>query len=80
MKTVVVLVIIVVFSIIALALVGSQPMTYGEIAAAEKQNCIERNGYGGWVGSSGVSLDKFCQTFGQLKALAEERHDHPDRF
>lgn len=57
-----------------------KPRTYGDLAKEEAQRCVDRNGYGDWVGSSGISLQEFCDRIGMLKAGAQLRRDHPERF
>ena len=73
--------------VVGLALLGllllfviGTPRTYGDIAAKETADCIRYKGNGAWVGSSGVTLEQFCKSAGQLKALEQERQDHPERF
>lgn len=65
------------FVVLAIAIT---PRTYGDIAKDEENNCLLNKGYGSWTGSSGMTLDQFCKTAGRLKALQQERQDHPEKF
>ena len=68
------------FSLIEVIGNNAGPRTYGEISQQEKDRCIVYKGNGAWRGSSGITLEKFCEAAGALKALQAERRDHPERF
>lgn len=54
---------------------------YYQMRAERAANdCIRNKGYGAWVGSSGVSLEQFCNIAGNAKALDEHRRDHPENY
>jgi hypothetical protein len=45
-----------------------------------KADCISHKGYGAWVGSSGVTLDAFCQDYQTVEAVAQDRRAHPENY
>lgn len=56
------------------------PRTVGEFAEQYKQDCIRDKGNGEWYGSSGLSLEQFCEAAGNLQALEADRKEHPGRY
>lgn len=56
------------------------PKTYKELADDYSVQCVRNKGYGGWVGSSGLSLEEFCEGVGNAKALLDHRRDHPEAY
>ena len=56
------------------------PHTVGDVAADAKAECIRDKGDGTWTASSGITLDKFCEAAGDLKALEQDRKEHPENY
>jgi hypothetical protein len=46
----------------------------------EVAECVSKKGYGHWTGSLGPSLGAFCATSVALKAIEEDRREHPERY
>lgn len=63
-----------------LASVVTQPRSYKDIAADFAAQCVDDDGDGAWVASSGMTLEEFCRGVGAFKALRQARHDHPEAF
>ena len=40
-----------------------------ELGKMEEEKCLRRQGDGEWVASSGISLERFCRTKGNLEAI-----------
>jgi|GEM_PF-7068145 hypothetical protein len=57
---------------------ATAPKTVGELAEIYKQDCIRDKGSGNWQASSGMSLEKFCETSGDYQALIEYKKQHPE--
>lgn len=60
----------------AFLIIGSIPgtggsETYAEKATRYKNQCVHAKGYDSWRGSSGVTLDKFCELAGVVQARKE---------
>jgi hypothetical protein len=68
------------FALLVIVEAFQGPRTYKEIAEEETQRCIRADGYGGWVGSSGVSLQTYCELYGTTKALEQKKQEHPEEF
>jgi hypothetical protein len=56
------------------------PRTAGELAEMYKQKCIREKGDGNWQGSSGMSLEKFCEASADYQALMEDKKQHPENY
>jgi hypothetical protein len=57
-----------------------QPYTYQDLARDKAAECVRNKGYGNWVGSMGMTLEKFCEAAGNLSALQQHRKDHPEKY
>ncbi len=44
------------------------------------KNCLAEKGFGNWVGSSGVTLEKFCQGAVALQNIEQDKREHPERY
>jgi len=58
----------------------AKPVSYEDLAKIYAARCVSNKADGNWVGSMGISLEKFCKGAGDLQALQEERRDHPEDF
>ena len=56
------------------------PRTVGELAEMYKQKCIREKGDGHWQGSSGVTLENFCEASADYQALMEDKKEHPENY
>jgi len=45
-----------------------------------KSRCIANNGEGEWVGSSGMTLDQFCDGAASLQILEADKKAHPEKY
>lgn len=52
--------------------------TYADVAQEYAQQCVAKKGDGQWRGSSGVTLETFCQFSGKLRAHGEMCKEYPE--
>ena len=71
---------IVLIIIFAAALPEPKPYTYADLARDEAAKCVRNKGGGHWRGSLGVTLEQFCEGVGNIRALAEHKKDHPEKY
>lgn len=57
-----------------------KPLSYDTIAKQEAAECVRKKGGGGWRGSMGVSLEKFCEAYGLVEMHKIRRKDHPELY
>ncbi len=46
----------------------------------ETQECVMEKGNGHWVGSMGITLEKFCESATALQLLEQDRREHPENY
>ena len=66
--------------VVALVIWGAAtgPKTYQELADMYARECVDSQGDGAWLASSGVTLETHCKLVGAMKASADARRDHPE--
>lgn len=53
--------------------------TYRDIARDTAGDCVKAKGYGTWRGSSGLTLEQFCEMAGNIEALEQHKKEHPEQ-
>ena len=69
-----------VIGLLFMLVLATGPKTIKDVANIDRDNCIANNGDGEWTASSGVTLESFCEAAADLKALEQDRKDHPERY
>jgi hypothetical protein len=60
--------------------IGAQPESIEGYAKSKAADCESNQGYGSWQASSGTTLKQFCDDYGNLSALEEDKKEHPERY
>lgn len=58
--------------------VANGPKTYADVAEMEYRSCMRSSGDGHWRASSGVTLETFCRSAGNIEARREFCKAHPE--
>lgn len=72
------LIILVCYFVIWWLLQPSDPQTYAQRAQTYKSQCVAAKGSGNWRASSGITLDKYCELLGTIRASKDLCREQPE--